>query len=464
MKIQTNPQTQGSVLLISLLTASVIGVALGSYLTLTSNQHQSVYRSMTWNEGIPVAEAGVEDALSQIYKHGVTNFSANNWTWGTDGRYHKQRFVGTGGAYYDVGILPANPPVIVSTSYVPAPLTPSSALGMIFGTASFGGTSTPYVKRRIQVNTRTSSGMGAAIVSKGPISLSGNGVTIDSFDSSDTNSCPTGQWVAGVTIIKDNADVLTNAKDGLTSNGKPLYALNIGDADIKGHVSTGAGGTAYTTAGASVGDVAWVNAGTSGIEPGWSADDANVDVTDVQLPSAPAGWLTPVNTTVGKVKYTYYLPESANYKLSTLTGKVLVTGDATLWVTDDVNIGTGDFIEIAPGASLKLYVSAPSAVIGGQGIINKDNYARSFQYYGLPTNTSFDFKGNSAYTGTVYAPEADVKLGGGGTTEYDFVGSLVVKALTMNGHFHIHYDETLDRMSGSVTEYTIASWNEVDSN
>src|SRR5206468_1904645 len=144
--------------------------------------------------------------------------------------------------------------------------------------------------------------------------------------------------------------------------------------------------------------------------------------------------------------------------LSTLTGKVLVTGNATLWVTAEVNIGTGDFIEIAPGASLKLYVSAPSAVIGGQGIINSDGYAKNFQYYGLPSNTSLDYKGNSSFTGTINAPQANLKLGGGGTTPYDFVGSVVVNTLTMNGHFHIHYDEALNKIS--TTAYVVTSWNE----
>ena len=103
MKIQTKSQTDGSVLLVSLLTAGVIGIALGSYLTLTANQHQSVFRSMTWNEGIPVSEAGIEEALTQIHYYGITNFSAN-WTWGTDGCYHKKRFIGTDGAYYDVAV------------------------------------------------------------------------------------------------------------------------------------------------------------------------------------------------------------------------------------------------------------------------------------------------------------------------------------------------------------------------
>src|SRR5439155_17082619 len=141
--------------------------------------------------------------------------------------------------------------------------------------------------------------------------------------------------------------------------------------------------------------------------------------------------------TIGKVKYTYNLDQSANYKLSILSGKLLVTGNATLWVTDDVNIGSGDFIQIAAGASLRLYVSAPSAVIGGQGIVNTDGYAKNFQYYGLPTNTSIDYKGNASFVGTIKAPQATLKLGGGGTSDYDFIGSAVVRSLTMNGHFHI---------------------------
>src|SRR6266566_4808090 len=170
MKIRTKSQNQGSVLLVSLLTASIIGIALGSYLTLTSNQNQSVFRSITWNEGIPVSEAGVEEALTQIYYNGITNFSAN-WTWGLDGCYHKKRSIGTDGAYYDVAVKPVDPPILVSTAYVPAPLTPSSAFGMILGTVSSGGTNT-CIKRRIQVNTAGGSAQGAAVVSKGPIYLS----------------------------------------------------------------------------------------------------------------------------------------------------------------------------------------------------------------------------------------------------------------------------------------------------
>ena len=55
------------------------GIALSSYLSLAANQHQSVFRSMTWNEGVAVSEAGIEEALTQIHYNGITNFSANHW-------------------------------------------------------------------------------------------------------------------------------------------------------------------------------------------------------------------------------------------------------------------------------------------------------------------------------------------------------------------------------------------------
>jgi hypothetical protein len=182
---------------------------------------------------------------------------------------------------------------------------------------------------------------------------------------------------------------------------------------------------------------------------------------DVQEPFS-GGYSTPSNFTIGKVKYTYYLNQSVNYKLSSLSGKVLVTGNATLWVTDSVSIGTGEFIEIAPGGSLKLYVSAASATIGGSGVVNDGGFAKDFQYFGLPTNTSIDYKGNSAFYGTIYAPQATLKLGGGGTTDMDYNGSITVALLTMNGHYHVHYDESLQpSLPGAII---VSDWNEVDPN
>src|SRR5437762_8333905 len=338
MKIQTKSQTEGSVLLVTLLTASIMGVALGSYLTLTSNQHQAVFRSNIWNEGIPVAEAGVEEALSQIYYHGITNFSANNWTSGLDGGYHKTRYVGIAGSYYDVVIQLVDPPVIVSTSYVPAPLAPSSGLGMILAAVNSGATRPSYIKRRVRVSTMMHSGYDAPIVSKGMVDFSGQSVQIDGFNSRDPNYSTNGMYDPNPAKTKPIGDVRSNVGAGKDT------AINVGNADIKGHVTTGPSGVVLVGSGGSVGDNAWVSAGTQGIEPGYRYDDSNLEIIDVKEPFS-GGYFTPIGGTVNGRSYNYLLPLNGNYKLDSLGGKVLVTGNATLWVTDSVSFTGNDFIQ-----------------------------------------------------------------------------------------------------------------------
>jgi hypothetical protein len=431
----------GSAIFLTLVISAVIAITLAAFLNWGDTQNNMATRSQCSNSALPVVEAGLEEALTQLHYTGVTNLSANGWTAGTGGWYYKKNYV-DGREYYEVNIQSNQSPVIISTGCVPAPFS-----------------TTTFVKRRVRVSTTGGTSTGRAIVSKGPIYLSGNNVTIDSFDSTDPLASTLGKW--DVLKARDRAEVLTMAHDGLTSNGKPLYALDIGDADIKGHVHVISGATINLTAGGSVGDSAWVNAATQGIKPGWSATDANMGIDDVPAPFS-GGYFTPGGVTIGKVKYTYYLNQPGNYLLGDLSGKVLVATNTTLWVTNSLNIGTGDFIEILPGASLKLYVSAASATIGGQGVINDGGYAKDFQYFGLPTNTSIDYKGNSAFYGLLYAPEAALKLGGGGTTDMDYNGSLTVASLTMNGHYHIHYDESLQ--PGQSAAFTVSGWNEVDPN
>ena len=75
-----------------------------------------------------------------------------------------------------------------------------------------------------------------------------------------------------------------------------------------------------------------------------------------------------------------FLLGSGNYKIGTLSGDVLVTGNAVLYVTDDINTSS---ITIAPGATLKLYTSAPSIKLAGNGVWNENGYATNFMLYGL---------------------------------------------------------------------------------
>ncbi|HTE91602.1 MAG TPA: hypothetical protein VK639_21820, partial [Terriglobales bacterium] len=119
---------QGSALLLTLGTTLVIGIAMASYLVFVANQTRSTMRSQSWNSCVPVMEAGVEEALSQINYQGPTNLGTNGWTLGADALYHKTRWFGD--SYCDVSIQPLDPPVIFSTGYVPGPAPTASVTGM----------------------------------------------------------------------------------------------------------------------------------------------------------------------------------------------------------------------------------------------------------------------------------------------------------------------------------------------
>ena len=71
------------------------------------------------------------------------------------------------------------------------------------------------------------------------------------------------------------------------------------------------------------------------------------------------------------------------------------------------------------------------------------------------------WSGNASYIGTVYAPEAQFTLNGGGAgSTSDYQGSCIVNSVVMNGHFNFHYDENLKR-TGPVSGYTVSYWKEL---
>ena len=161
-----------------------------------------------------------------------------------------------------------------------------------------------------------------------------------------------------------------------------------------------------------------------------------------------SGSFTPTPGIIDGTNYQYVLG-SQTYLLSNLalgsSSKMRVIGNAVLYVTGDISMAGTAFIEISPGASLKLYAGSPSASIGGYGIINNAGNATNFQYYGLSSNTSVSLSGNRSFVGVIYAPGAALSLSAGGADTYHFVGAAVAKTITVNGHWSFHYDENLLR-------------------
>jgi hypothetical protein len=299
------------------------------------------------------------------------------------------------------------------------------------------------------------------MVAKYKIDLMGNNIHTDSFDSQDSNYSTLGQY--DPSKAKANGDIATN--EGVTNS------LGVGNANIWGRVATGPQGSVTVGANGGVGDTTWLDdpSHMGMIQPGYRSDDMNVSFPEVEPPFTAGAGLPATPGNYNGEMYNYKL-DGGNIEINgnlRIAGQkdMIVTAPTVLWVHGDIDItGLGE-ITIAPGGSLKLYVgdktgSPVSASIGGNGIVNTPGNATNFYYFGLNSNTSVNYTGNSTFIGAVYAPNADFLLGGGGSDTRDFMGASVTKSVQMNGNFNFHYDENLGRM-GPLRGYIATSWDEI---
>lgn len=465
----------GSVLLAALLTAAILGVTLASYLVMTRAQHVSVQRSQIWNSALAVSEAGVEDALQMINRYSGdfsqlpywTNswiVAGDNWTALGNDVYTVRRILevnGWGTNYYDAYITNKNNrPTIHSEGFVAWRPSYAAAAQPSFATIGVNAPdSASRTKRTITVTTTSDPLFAVAMAALQKIDFSGRNVATDSFDSSKADfSGPGGAYPSGdLSKTRANGDVVTDYEI--------INSLSVGNAKIKGQVKTGPNGTISIGPNGSVGDRAWVEGGNTGIQPGHSANDMNVQFPSVNLPSSP-GWFTPIcpaAITVDGIEYSQYILNDGDYFLMNLQTKLYIGPGVKCRILHygDVKLtGSTDEIRIAPEAKVKFYMWGSNFNIKGNGVVNMNSKAESFFYFGLPLNTSISFGGNAAFTGAIYAPEADFHLGGGGSDTYDFVGASVTKSVKMNGHFNFHYDEAL-RNTGPGRGYVPTGWIEM---
>jgi hypothetical protein len=412
----------GSVLMIALVMAGILGVSMISYFLLMSHQNRMVFRGQAWNHALTLAEAGVEDGLAQLNRKFGTNNSrggVNGWsgaTWGPAALATPRAL--SGGTY--TATISDGMPIITSTGRVAV------------------ANSSTFVERRVRVLCTTKSAFQAAVAAKKDIDFNGKNIMIDSYDSGDPNHSTLGMYDPAKR--KAGGDIAST--EGF---------IEVGNATVKGKLYTGPVNAGQYSVGpnGSVGDLNWTG---PDIQPGWYYNDFNMDFIEVDEPYAtglpPTGdstnlWL------LGNAEYKYVGSLTANNSQI-----ITVIGKATMYVTGSFDMKGK--IEIAPGASLKLYVGGLSAKMNE---VNTEGDAFSFQYYGLPANTSVSWGGNDAYVGTVYAPQATLKMGGGGDDPYDFQGACVVDGITLNGHFNFHFDENL-RKKGPQSGFAVTLWEE----
>jgi len=418
----TSPRStrEGSTLMVTIAITALLGTALATYLTMVTNQNQMVMRSQTWNRCMPILEAGIEEALTHCERNYQTNMISNGWEL-YNGAYIKSNTLLDG--FYLVAISQSIPYQIIASGYSPMP------------------GSSDLVSRKVRVTTKPLGVFAGSLVVRNTINLNGNNIRTDSFDSTDPDKSTGGLY--------DPAKA--GDKGDIGCVGGLVDSVSIGNADVWGHVITGATGKVRVGANGSVGSKGWHQAGQTGIQPGWWLNDMNINFPVVEAPFVSAA--PPVAGDYNGETYNYVLSDG-NYELGSLSGNVAVTGNVTLYVKGDVAFGGDEKLLIAPGAHLKLYVAGAKTKI--TSVVNQTGLAEAMSYFGLPSNKEVTLTGNSVMTAAIYAPDASITISGGVAVN----GSVVGADATLNGNSAFHFDESLARL-GPRRAIAVASWNEL---
>lgn len=393
---------------------AVIGVAIAAFLSLVSARGNASMRSQAWNACIAVAEAGLEEALAHAKLHFESNMVCNGWTL-SGSNYFLTRQIESN--YYRVFISTNVPYVMRSEGYVYMPWA------------------NRYVRRTIRLDTISQSMFSKALVVKNSVQMNGNNVRVDSYDSRDPLKSTMGQY--DVTKAQANGDVACT--DGL------LDSLSVGNANVWGRVITGPRGTVAVGPGGAVGGRIWQMNNNQGIEPGYWLTDMNMNFPPVTAPFTTATPPSSSGTWDAVV-------DTGNYMLSSFNGKMIVRGNATVYITGSADITT---LQIQNKSHLKLYVGGNrlglSTVKNENTVINATNLA----IFGLPTCRQFDLSQNTELTGMIYMPNAKFKLYGG----MEVSGCVVAAGAELTGHSKFHYDEALTP-KGPPRGFLVSSWNE----
>ena len=463
MKITTHSASRrrdGGVLVFTAILLVLVGSLLATYLILTQGEYTSVARSQTWNTTIVLTEAGVEDALAFMNKYAGNVTMVPQWStaasaqqdgWSVSGNiYTMHRVVDPTVGYYDVAIdnTISNSPLITCSGTATYNLSASASSPVMFAAIGMPSASASALSRTIQVKATYSALFPGAITTKTNIDLNGNNVRVDSFDSTMSSaSAWVTNWGYGLYAIAKS-----RANGNVATDSSLIGAISVGQANIYGHLDTGPGGTATVGNNGYVGPLPQVG---SGVQPGYTKDDMNVVFPDVVLPTGAGSWqLVPANNVI---------TNSGNYVIYSIYGNLTINAsNVVLYVSGVINMSGQSAITVTTNVnSATIYVGGPSFSLSGQATINNQKQnAHTVGVYGLPSLTSISFGGNAAFTGTIYAPEADFSFGGGGNNTYDYVGSLVANSCKLNGHANFHYDESLAR-NGPGIGYIPASWQEL---
>ncbi len=434
-------QSHGSALTVAAVSAGVLSIMVAGLLSYMGNEYLLNYRSHRWTQSLHLAEGAVEVGFAELnYQHfqGEAGFTSGRGWAGSTNLFWKY-----GGTFTDT----AGSTVGQTWTYV---FNVGTYFPKIWGYANVPSTpGGPSIWRLVQVTVATSTRYPVGLMSRERLDLNGNNIYTDSFDSTDPNKSDSGLY--------DFAERQPNGD--IASNDVLINSVNIGNADVYGQVYTGVGGTVAMGANGSVGptliDADRATTVPAGEDAGWIRHDFSVDVPSVVLPAGADSWSS--LGTINDDRDSFSAGDWRANSINLNANKTVTIGPGTvrLYVSGNVNIAGNAFIQILPNTTLQVYV-AGNVQIAGKGMVNDTGLSENNQWLGLPSSSSWNVNGNGQWIGTLYAPQADLTLNGGGV-DGDMSGSVVTRRITLTGNSQFHYDEAL-RGEDFASGYRVVSW------
>jgi hypothetical protein len=443
--MKTHPRlsrTDGSALLVVIMFVGILTLVLGSYLSLTSNQNQSAVRSRLWNSALPVAEAGIEEGLSQIYNN-AGNYSADGWSNPSTNLFTKTRYLGNDHYTVNISGTPAGGLTITSTGFVQAVT--------FVDNGKYYDVHSGSVSRVVQVKAKNSSfPTPVGMVAKTLMDFTGN-VSVDSYDSSNPASSSTNaSAVAMYDATKRDAQAF------VACTGSAALALG-GNQHVYGYAASGVGALTPTAKGSAlIGDLSWVK----GVQSGHASNNFAMTLPDVQAPfSSAAAPFIPTNKIYGN-SYDLALG-SGNYLASSVPklASIYVSNSSVLYIPDDCSLS---LVVLGPGAKLDVYIggsgmpfpTVKTQITNGVPSTSSAVNPANIRWLGLNNCTWTGFAGGSM-VGVIYAPHMALYASGNAAV----YGAITVDTFEIAGTFDFHNDISLRKLPSS-SALVILSWAE----
>ncbi|MDP1581082.1 MAG: hypothetical protein Q8M02_12440 [Candidatus Didemnitutus sp.] len=454
---------RGSLLIVSLILAAIIGISIASYLKVGRNALTIANRALYNNAAINLAENGLEEAMYSINRLVADpsySWTGDGWTavgatamrrkW-TDTTFDQNA---TGSvSVYVYNFAGGAAPRIVARSSV-----------------TLGGVSSGAIEKWVEVQLTRTSKFANGLVAKDTIRFSGNNASVDSWNSDPDNNPATPAIPYSAAVQKANGSV--------GSISVSVNAVLVQNADIFGYVATGGAMPAV----GSQGRIGNFGAAANTIDMARVSLDFSANFDAVTAPAT-------TNYTLGSISNDldlprvgdapaadgiyYYAATDIGFNNKTLAIKRRV-GDTTAPnviiklsdATTSIAIGGGSgALNVETGANLQIY--APGDIrIAGNGAMNGGtttataNQPQNLMIWGTKTAGVQDIQiaGNGALVGVIYAPQGSVKINGNG----DVAGSVVANDITVVGNAAFHYDESLGYLGGN-SPFRVTLWNELSS-